>query len=177
MASPLSYLRLRLEAAGLLPKSRIARTAGFLLGLNLVLFFLQKLLALLHVHYGQGLGGWLIFLSLGVAILLGIIAYRYVKAKLLWRLRNRLIVTYVFIGVIPAMLLMAMAFIAIYLFAGQFANFVVTSDLHAQLQSLEAVNSAVAGEISERLENRQPVVAESLQGLRKAASEWAPRHT
>jgi len=177
MASPLSYLRLRLEAAGLLPKSRIARTAGFLLGLNLVLFFLQKLLALLHVPYGQGLGGWLIFLSLGVAILLGIIAYRYVKAKLLWRLRNRLIVTYVFIGVIPAMLLMAMAFIAIYLFAGQFANFVVTSDLHAQLQSLEAVNSAVAGEISERLENRQPVVAESLQGLRKAASEWAPRHT
>jgi hypothetical protein len=40
-------------------------------------------------------------------------------AKVLWRLRNRLIVTYVFIGVIPAVLLVGMALITLYGLAGQ----------------------------------------------------------
>ena len=47
----------------------------------------------------------------------------------MWRLRNRLIVTYVFIGVIPIILLVAMALLAGYLFAGQFATYVAMSDL------------------------------------------------
>ena len=42
--------------------------------------------------------------------------------RLMWRLRNRLIVTYVFIGVIPIVLLVAMALVAGFLFAGQFAT-------------------------------------------------------
>ena len=40
----------------------------------------------------------------------------------MWRLRNRLIVSYLFIGVIPIRLLLLMAGIGSYLFAGQFAN-------------------------------------------------------
>ena len=74
------------------------------------------------------------------------------KRRILWRLRNRLIVTYVFIGVIPAVLLVAMAFITLYGLGGQFAVFVVTSEIHAQLRSLEAVNSAVSNELAARLE-------------------------
>ena len=74
------------------------------------------------------------------------------KRKLLWRLRNRLIVTYVFIGVIPAVLLVAMAFITIYLFAGQFASFVVTSENNSQLRSLQKVITAVSNELAARIE-------------------------
>src|ERR1700761_712231 len=42
---------------------------------------------------------------------------------LMWRLRNRLVVTYLFIGVMPILLLLAMVGIAGLLFAGQFAAY------------------------------------------------------
>ena len=54
----------------------------------------------------------------------------------MWRLRNRLIVTYVFIGVIPAVLLVTMGVITLYGLGGQFAVYVVTSEIHAQLRSI-----------------------------------------
>ena len=132
MELSLRTLRFRLQAAGLLPTSRLARAACYLLGLDLLLFALQKFFALVKISYGQALSGWVGVLSFLAIILFALLAFRWLKAKLLWRLRNRLIVTYIFIGVIPVVLVMAMAFITIYLFAGQFANFVVTSELDSR---------------------------------------------
>ena len=108
---------------------------------------------------------WLLLLCLPI---------RWLKAKVLWRLRNRLIVTYMFIGVIPVVLLVAMAFITLYLFAGQFANFVVTSELDSRLRSLQSVNAAIANELAARLERGQPAIAESLEGLKRNDPSWAP---
>jgi phosphoserine phosphatase RsbU/P len=169
------YIRLRLTEAGVLPRSRVARVAWYLLGIDIALFALQKLLGVFHVSYGRGLGGWVSVLSFVVIILFAFLAFRWLRSKLLWRLRNRLIVTYVFIGVIPAVLLMTMAFITIYLFAGQFANFVVTSDLSSRLRSLQAVNAAIANELAARIARGQPPTAESLEGLRRNDPSWAPR--
>ena len=140
-------MRFRLLAAGVLPRTRLARAACYLLGLDLLLFAVQRLFAIFKVSYGQAISGWVGILSVLAIVLLALLAYRWIKARLLWRLRNRLIVTYVFIGVIPVALLMAMAFITIYLFAGQFANFVVTSELDSRLHSLRSVNAAIAHEL------------------------------
>jgi len=63
---------------------------------------------------------------------------------MLWRLRNRLIVTYVFVGVIPVLLLMAMTSIAFYLFAGQFANFVVDLGPQYRIENPGDTNSRSA---------------------------------
>jgi sigma-B regulation protein RsbU (phosphoserine phosphatase) len=167
------YLRLRLFEMGLMPTSKVARTAWYLLGLDLLLFALQKLLGLFNLSYGESLTGWVFFLSFGVVVLFAILAYRWLKARLLWRLRNRLIVTYVFIGVIPAVLLVAMALITIYLFAGQFANFVVISELNSRLRSLEAANAAIANELAVRLERGEKATAESLEGLRRREASWS----
>jgi len=170
------YLHFRLKQAGWLPSTRLARAAWYLLGLDLLLLALQGVLDLFKPSYGQPLGGWVSFLSTVVIVLFLALAYRWLKAKLLWRLRNRLIVTYMFIGVIPVVLLMAMAFITVYLFAGQFANFVVTSELNSRLRSLDAANSAIAHELSTRLERGEPPTAESLEGLKRHDSSWAIRH-
>src|SRR5262249_59748024 len=89
--------------------------------------------------------------------------------------RNRLIVTYVFIGVIPAVLLVAMGIITIYGLAGQFAVFVVTSEINSQLRSLEAVNAAVSNELAARIERGEKPTAESLAGLRKRDPAWGHR--
>jgi phosphoserine phosphatase RsbU/P len=177
MPSPFSYFRLRFETWGLWPKSRVARAAWFMLGLDLLLFVFQRALGAFHSSYGESLAGWIIFLSVVVIILLLVLAYRWLKVRMLWRLRNRLIVTYIFIGVIPAILLIAMYFISTYLFAGQFANFVVTSELNTQLRGMEGSNAAVTAELSQRLSTRQPPTAESLQGLKKADPSRAQQVT
>jgi len=175
MQLSLRTLRFRLQAAGLLPATRLARAACYFLGLDLLLFALQKLFGLWKVSWGQALSGWVGILSFLVIVLLTLLAIRWLKAKLLWRLRNRLIVTYVFIGVIPVVLVMAMASITIYLFAGQFANFVVTSELDSRLRSLQSANAAIAHELAAHLDRGQPAVASSLEGLKRQDSAWGLR--
>ena len=173
----LSYaaLRRRLSQWGLWPRSRAAWGAWYALGLAGFLFVLQKLLAALKQGGGQSLGWWVGFLSFIAILLFMLLAFRWLKAKLLWRLRNRLIVTYVFIGVVPALLLIAMAFGTLYLFGGQFANFIVTSEIHLQLHSVEAVNSAFAHELTGRLERGATPNVELLERLRQSEVIWKDR--
>lgn len=170
-----STIRSRLRVAGLWPESRMARIAWYVLALGGILFGLRGLLALFAPSWGASLGGWAIFLAVSSGILFSFLGFGWLKRKVLWRVRNRLIVTYVFIGVIPAVLLIAMAFITLYGLAGQFAVFVVTSEIHAQLRSLEAANAAVSNELAAHLERGDPPAAESLAGLRKRDPAWAHR--
>lgn len=168
-------LRARMTAAGLWPQGWIARGACYSLGLAIGLLVLQMLLKLMAPAASDSLGGWVKFLLFDAAVLFFILAFRWSKRRILWRLRNRLIVTYVFIGVIPAVLLVAMALITIYLFAGQFASYVVTSDINSQLRSMQAVNAAVSNELAARIEKGEPATAESLVGLRKRDRAWGRR--
>jgi len=169
-------LRGRLIAAELWPQGRMARLACYLAAMAGLLFVLQKLLGLFAPSWGEHLGGWVGFLTFLAGLLFFLLAFRWVKRRLLWRLRNRLIVTYVFIGVIPAVLLVAMALITLYGFAGQFAVFVVTAEIQSQLRSLDAVNAAVTNELAARLERGEKPNAESLAGLRKRDRSWERRH-
>jgi phosphoserine phosphatase RsbU/P len=170
-----STMRSRLQLAGLWPESRAARIAWYLLALGGILFGLRGLLALFAPSWGASLGGWATFLAVSSGILFSFLGFGWLKRKVLWRLRNRLIVTYMFIGVIPAVLLVAMAFITLYGLAGQFAVFVVTSEIHAQLRSLEAANAAVSNELAAHLERGDRPAAESLAGLRRRDAAWGHR--
>src|ERR1700727_587972 len=99
----------------------------------------------LIVRPGSGslLSGWAEFLSFVFVCFLLLVAFRWVRQKLMWRLRNRLIVTYVFIGVIPILLLVSMGLLAGYLFGGQFATYIALSDLQTELDHLESANNAL----------------------------------
>jgi sigma-B regulation protein RsbU (phosphoserine phosphatase) len=175
MKESYSRLRARMLAAGLWPQGWIARGAWYSLAFATGLFALQMLLKLIAPAASASVGGWVKFLVFDAALLFSIVSFRWLKRKLLWRLRNRLIVTYVFIGVIPAVLLVAMAFITIYLFAGQFASFVVTSEINSQLRSMQAMNAAVGNELAARIEKGETATAESLAGLRKRDRAWGRR--
>ena len=91
----------------------------------------------------SGWAGFVLYVFIVCALLMGL---RWARRQLMWRLRNRLIVTYVFIGVIPMVLLVTMALVAGYLFAGQFATYVAMSDLQSELQHLESANSSLAAQ-------------------------------
>jgi sigma-B regulation protein RsbU (phosphoserine phosphatase) len=96
---------------------------------------------------GANLEGWAVFTTLVFAFVAIVLVCRWGYRPLLWRLRNRLIVTYLFIGVMPILLLLLMGGVAGYLFAGQFATYVVFSDLHSELQHLQAANDSLAAQV------------------------------
>jgi phosphoserine phosphatase RsbU/P len=175
MKESYSKLRASMLAAGWWPQGWIARGACYSLGVAVGLFVIEMALKALAPAWGNGIAGWVKFLVFDAALLFSILAFRWLKRKILWRLRNRLIVTYVFIGVIPAVLLVAMALITLYGFAGQFAIFLVTSEINSQLRNMEAVNAAVGNELAARLERGDTPAAESLAGLRKRDSAWRRR--
>ncbi len=168
-------LRRKLLEADLWPQGRMARIACYLAALATVLYALEKLLGAFRLTWGEHLGGWVGFLAFVASLLFFILGFRWIRRRILWRLRNRLIVTYVFIGVIPAVLLIAMAIITLYGLGGQFAIFVVSSEIHAQLRSLEAANSAVTNELAAHLERGEKPTAESLVGMRRRDPSWARR--
>jgi sigma-B regulation protein RsbU (phosphoserine phosphatase) len=172
MPPQVSNLRAWLEVNGLLPKGRLALITLYLLGLDLLLYILGRVSDLTHGSWGKNLGGWIIFLTAVIIALGCVLAARWASAHMLWRLRNRLIVTYIFIGVIPLVLLLGLAGLGFYLFAGQFATFIVTTRLQMELKSLQAGNSAIARSIAADLAaNREPAPQEYDAGDRQI-SAW-----
>jgi sigma-B regulation protein RsbU (phosphoserine phosphatase) len=104
----------------------------------------QLLRLILRSAAGTFVSGWATFLTYLFCCFLLLLGYRWLRRRLLWRLRNRLIVTYIFIGVIPLLLLLAMVVLAGYLFAGQFATYVASSQLQSELQHLDGTNRSMA---------------------------------
>jgi phosphoserine phosphatase RsbU/P len=96
---------------------------------------------------GAKVWGWAVFTTIAFAFVGLVTLCRWGYRPLMWRLRNRLVVTYLFIGVMPILLLLLMGGLASYLFAGQFATYVVISDLHSELQHLQAANDALAAQL------------------------------
>jgi phosphoserine phosphatase RsbU/P len=168
------YLRLRLSEAGFWPTSKVALIAWYVLGLDFLLAALQRLFGFFKPSWSVGLSGWITFLGLVVVALFSVVALRWLRAKLLWRLRNRLIVTYIFIGVIPVVMLVALALGALYLFAGQFATFIVTTGLNSEVKSLDAANSAIAHQFATELQRGSNNTA-TLESLRRTNKAWADR--
>ena len=76
---------------------------------------------------------------------------------------------------IPAVLLVVMATITMYLFAGQFASYVVTSEINSQLRSMQAANAAVSSELAGRLERGEAPAAASIASLKKRDRSWGRR--
>jgi len=168
-------IRSRLIRTELWPHGRMAKLACYLAALAVGLFALEKLLALFGASWSSYLSGWVEFLAIVAGFLFFILAFGWVKRRILWRLRNRLIVTYVFIGVIPAILLVTMAAITLYALGGQFAVFVVTSEIQSRLRGMEAANVAISSELAAHLERGEKPLATSLAGLRKRDSSWDRR--
>jgi phosphoserine phosphatase RsbU/P len=63
---------------------------------------------------------------------------RYLVRRLLWRIRSKLIVSYLFIAVVPVVLLLLLFGLAAMLFSGLVASHIVTSDIQGKAQVLQA---------------------------------------
>jgi sigma-B regulation protein RsbU (phosphoserine phosphatase) len=63
---------------------------------------------------------------------------RYLIQRLLWRIRTKLIVSYLFIAVVPVVLLLLLFGLAALMFSSLVASHIVTSDIQAKAQVLHA---------------------------------------
>jgi phosphoserine phosphatase RsbU/P len=144
-----------------MPTSRLAKFTLYLLGVEVFLILYRWVMHLLK--RSSGLEDWITFLAWVVAFLGLILAIRWFRTRIMWALRNRLIVTYIFIGVIPVVLLVAIGMLIIYLFVGQFATYVATSDLQTEIRRLDAVNERLASEIATALRHGKPITEDILK--------------
>src|SRR5882762_370356 len=167
--------RYRLMRWGWPPQNRLARWGVTLLKYALGLFVLQLAILILRLPGSGTVQALVVSAAVLAIVLFGIAGFGWVRQKMLWRLRNRLIVTYVFVGVIPVLLLMAMTSIAFYLFAGQFANFVVTSDLNTELKTLETTNVTVCHSLASRVRRADISSFSLLDDLRSSNRTSTPQ--
>jgi phosphoserine phosphatase RsbU/P len=153
------------------PKTKLGKTT---LWFGYLAAALEVLRLILRSAPDSILRGWASFISFVFLFCCALLVLRWIRSKLMWRLRNRLIITYIFIGVIPVLLLLGMGFVAGYLFAGQFATYVATSDLQSELQRLHSTNRSLATQFRSLL--RQGKLTPELAGEIAGASNENFRH-
>jgi phosphoserine phosphatase RsbU/P len=161
LSSRIAQLRSTLAKQGLLPNSRLARFTLYLLGVDVFLILYRSVMHL--AKRTAEVDGWIYFLAYFALFLGLILAVRWVRERLMWALRNRLVVTYVFIGVIPVVLLILMGLLVGTVFVGQFATYVATSDLQTEIRRIDAVNERIASEIATVLRHGKPIAADILE--------------
>jgi sigma-B regulation protein RsbU (phosphoserine phosphatase) len=92
------------------------------------------------------------------AILMGVVALikigRMAMRNLIWRLRNRLIVAYLFIAVVPIVLILALMLVTSYALIGQMAVYLVNRELENRMRTL-----AIPAETLTRAPARDPQTA------------------
>ena len=144
----------------MVPRTRLAYLALYLAGTEAVFLLLQWILSLAGATTAVvWLGGWITFLAWVVVIFLFALALRWFRSYFLWSVRNRLIVTYLFIGGVPVALLTAMALGSGYVIVQDLATFVAVSEIRGQEQRLAAANASAVEEIERHSSMPEQVAA------------------
>jgi sigma-B regulation protein RsbU (phosphoserine phosphatase) len=150
---------LQLARRHLRPDTRTGWFTVYVSGLELLLLLLEYGLKLLGAREASAsLAVWNRLLWLLLGCLFVFLSVRWFRNAILWRLRNRLIVTYLFIGGVPVVLVGLMALISGYFISGQFATFLTLSQVHARLDELQYANSASAQQVAHRYKDKEPVL-------------------
>ena len=87
--------------------------------------------------------GWLNAVTLVSVVYIFTRLLPWLRKKLLWSLRNRLIVAYLFIAVVPIMLLLIMAGLSSYLLYLQFGAHLIEDDLQTRIRTITNVGHSV----------------------------------
>jgi sigma-B regulation protein RsbU (phosphoserine phosphatase) len=94
--------------------------------------FLIAYFVLRWLQVAPGLRTWVGILTIPLGLAAGFQAARRVVRQAIWRLRNRLIVAYVFIAVVPLILVVALVALAGYVVLGQMAVYLVNKELESR---------------------------------------------
>ena len=138
----------------------------YLLGSFLALLALEVVLELTGLAPGLALILTVVLMLLGAVL---IVRYaRWSIRKTIWRLRNRLIVAYLFIAVVPIVLILALQGLGAWIVTGQIAVYLVSSELDRRATALESparfLTHARPEEREALVQQLGPLIAEGLPG-------------
>src|SRR4051794_13018769 len=151
--------------------------------------FAVLLLAYIASTYIPALSGLQLLLKAAAVVLGGWVFLRLARGlvvRLLWRLRNRLVVAYIFIALVPVVLITLLIGLGINLVGGQFTIYLLTSELERKNAALQAgLNTLLRRGVTttEWASNLAPVLAASNPALRismqdESGGTWTwPRDT
>lgn len=100
---------------------------------------------------------------------------QWLFGSFLWRVRNRLLVTYLLMGLAPVVLFATLTLISLYVFSGQFAIFAANAESRADLARLADESRTMAVHLADNLGRGGPLAPiprrewKSVQGLRAPA--------
>ena len=144
----------------MVPRTRLAIATLYLAGIEAVLLLLQRLFRLADApRAAAALGGWTTFLGWAISIFLLVLALRWLRDNVMWSVRNRLIVTYLFIGGVPVTLAVAISLLSGYLVLGDLAVFSAVSEIKAEANRLSAANAAAEEEITRHSSTPEKIAA------------------
>src|SRR5258705_12521149 len=83
--------------------------------------------------------GFLLFLAVLAFGYVMVRGFRWARKHLLWSLRNRLVIAYLFIAVVPVLLLLTMAGLGAYLLYWQLGSYVLYTDRQERIERLSEV--------------------------------------
>jgi sigma-B regulation protein RsbU (phosphoserine phosphatase) len=145
----------------MVPRTRLALFTLYLAGMEAILLLMHWLARLFNAkEAAASVNGWTRFLGWFVSVLLLFLALRWFRSHVMWSVRNRLIVTYLFIGGVPVALAVALAVGSGYLVLGDLATFIAVSEIKVQESHLGAANAIAAEEIT-RHRNTPEKIADS----------------
>lgn len=132
----------------MIPRTRLAQFTLYTAGMEAALLLLRWLSRLSGAtQLVNSLSQWIGLFNLIFSVLFLFLALRWFRRHVLWSVRNRLIVTYLFIGGVPVALAVAMALGSGYLILADLSTFVAVSEIKVQENHLGAANAAAAEEI------------------------------
>ena len=102
----------------------------------------------------------------GIGVIANLLFYgfRYLKDRLFWRVRNRIIGSFIFIGIIPIVLLLAVVFLSAYLLAAQLAGRYLETSLREMEHQITEINEELAGLIGDGdLKSSFPAIASRIR--------------
>ena len=144
----------------MVPRTRMALATIYLAGTETALLLLQWIFNLANAtSAAAALAGWTVFLGWVVSVLLFFLALRWFRSHVMWSVRNRLIVTYLFIGALPVGLMGIMALGSGYLVLQHLATFLTVSEIRGQEQRLTAANLAAIEEMQRHAGSPEQIAA------------------
>ncbi|GGA63064.1 hypothetical protein GCM10011507_13350 [Edaphobacter acidisoli] len=91
-------------------------------------------------EFGKFFGVVEFFVGVALVVVGVALAVQLVRKHMLWSLRNKLVVTYLLIGVAPVVLFATLVLISAYIAAGQFAIHLADSRLQSEVEQMSAEN-------------------------------------
>src|SRR5882757_4700757 len=137
--------------------------AAFWLGIWFCLLFFAR-------QIPGGFGTFFSILQIFVGIALAAVGFpliwRLVRKHMLWSLRNKLVLTYLLIGLAPVVLVVTLVAISSYIAAGQFAIHLADNRIEAELDQISSENAGRAAGMARFMRDDAPAeVFHSFQGL------------